>query len=148
MKSYLGILGILLCGLSSVSCADEEPSLEESVDALFDERKTQLQYICNNCDGGTDLAPQSACEGVAGYPGPGLRRCYVYAFERHEEAGLEWLQCMQPIMEEHTTCVELKLDCSNPSSLDGCQKDIDAGTVSCGKLPPAIFNALEDCEDV
>ena len=146
MRLYVGVLGILLSGLSASACADEQ-SVDELVDAMIDAQNQQVRYICSNCYDELGLASQSACEDTAGYIGPSLRRCYIDAFERDEEAGIKYLECAQPILDEYTTCVESKLDCSNGNSLDGCDNDLDVGSESCGDLPPAIKNALDDCDD-
>lgn len=137
------LLGSLLA-LSSLACAEKEAPISELVDALVDEGNGQATIICD-CFAELGYASATECETEFGFVGPSLRRCIIEAYEQDEDAARDYLECLQPLSEEYTTCANTRLDCSDFTTLDVCNTDYDLGLAECIQPPQSIVRDIELC---
>ena len=129
--------------LSSFACAKEEP-ISDLVDKVIDELKAQATIICD-CHEQLGYASISECETAYGYIGPAQRRCVIEAYQQDESAARDYAECVTPLEQEYTACANMRLDCSDLTSLDPCGDDYQVGLDQCIQLPQSIVRDLEAC---
>lgn len=137
------LLGSLLA-LSSLACAEKDQPISELVDAAVDEVNNQATIICD-CFAELGYASTTECETAVGFVGPSQRRCVIDAYAQDEGAAREFLGCIQPLEEEYTACADMRLDCSDFTTLDACNTDYQVGYDECIQLPQSIVRDLEAC---
>jgi hypothetical protein len=137
------LLGSLLA-LSSLACAEKETPISELVAAAIVEGNEQAAIFCD-CFAELGFASATECETALGFIGPSQERCVTEAYEINEAASREYLECIRPLQEEYTACINSMLDCSVAGSVDACNNDLDIGVDECIVLPMDVQRDLDLC---
>jgi hypothetical protein len=130
---------------SSIACNEEE-SLSESVRSFNDELAAQAQIWCE-CHEMFGYDSTNDCMNSYAPLGPSQERCLEEALSRDEGSARAWLECVLPLEEEYTTCLNAQLVC-DPDEIDGvdrCADDYNVGREECIELPVAVDRAIDDC---
>lgn len=99
-----------------------------------------------NLDRGDGQAYESrqACENDAAVL-PSLRQCIKDAAARNEAESRAFMDCIQPLENNYTACINERLTCDDPSALDVCLEDYEIGFNRCDPLPADVERGFEDC---
>jgi hypothetical protein len=130
--------------LSSLACAEKETPISELVDAAVVEGNMQIDVFCD-CFAEFGYASASECESDLGFIGPSQQNCVVEAYEQDEASARSYLECVQPLQENYTACINERLVCSDPTTVDVCNTDFEVGIDNCITLPESINRDLEAC---
>ncbi|MEM9458800.1 MAG: hypothetical protein AAGF11_31775 [Myxococcota bacterium] len=138
-----------LC-LLALACNGDDASPEQRVERLVDDAVTELRaQVSVECDCWADFGhtSRSNCENNALAIGPSEVRCTKEAYAQEPDIALDYLNCVVPLEREYTTCINQRLDCSDPNSQDPCLDDYRIGMDSCIVLPPTITRDLDICTE-
>lgn len=141
-------ISLSLTALAAFGCADTPPEeqLVDRIDVYVDQLNEQAIVFCD-CFDEAGHENRSDCQEANGEILPSKRRCYDDAFVRDIGATNTWLDCLQPLEDEFTSCLNTKLICSDlGNSATACVDDYGTGRKNCIELPASIERALEDCE--
>jgi hypothetical protein len=122
----------------SIVTACDEP-VENKVDALIEQYERQQIMYCD-CE-----EDRSSCEQDAAIL-PAQRRCVADAFARDEAASAQYLDCVLPLKEELTACIDSRLVCDDSYGEEQCYDDWEIGFLRCAALPSTVKRALDECE--
>lgn len=135
----------------SAGCAEDDPQdvLRGDIDAYVTELNAQVDVTCDCSDeftfDGVTFDDKAACKTGLGEVLPARRRCIDDAFNQDVAASQSWIDCVLPLMQELTTCLNTKLSCDDPSSIAACGDDFELGEDNCIGLPNSVQRDQEDC---
>ncbi|MCA9705938.1 MAG: hypothetical protein KDK70_08835 [Myxococcales bacterium] len=138
------MLGLLVTGCAESDEADPASRVEGLVDRQVDELHQQSAVLCD-CWSDFGFESRSGCEGEVLAIGPAQVRCLKDAFTQDPEVSLDYLECIVPLEQEYTACIDQRLECSDSSASDACIEDYSVGLDACIGLPSAITRDLDAC---
>ncbi len=144
----LMIISSLLVTALACSANDEEPAerVAALVDSNVDEQNLQAEVFCD-CWDEVGFESRSDCNDSLLYIGPSQVRCMKDAFSQDLETAQDYLECIVPLEQEYTACVNSRLECDDYDSGDGCAEDYAVGLDTCIGLPPTITRDLDACTE-
>lgn len=118
-------------------------SVNSLLNKLEDEGEKSIDLACS-C---TNIFPDRAqCEAsFSTYFEVFDNECAQDALEEDKEAAKETLNCMLDGAKEYNRCLEDKLDCNDPTSVQSCNGNFTEG---CPELPESVQIRLQACFDV
>ncbi len=131
---WLVLLVLAGCGVSS----------NELVESSIGEINAQIDVACD-CYAELTYPSRSACEDDLGFIGPSRERCVKDAYADDEASSQAHLECVLPLLEEYTECVNDRVTCSDLRELIPCNEDYDLGLRSCPEVPTNVQRDLDDC---
>ena len=149
--SRIAVAVCLTAAVTSTSGCVDEQSLDSLVEDFIAERNGQISTICD-CYRDWGMSSRVDCErileessGLASL-GPSSRRCLVDAYGRDESASRQYLECIVPLQEEYTDCLDKRLICADPEpAFANCARDYDVGRERCIELPTTVGRAVSEC---
>lgn len=147
MKRPLSFLSALVL-LPALACTVEEAAPEERVGSLVDQQveeiNEQSEVFCD-CWEDYGYRSRSECNDDAFVLGPSQVRCIKDAYAQDPQVAVDYLECIVPLEQEYTACVNQRLECSDGLSTDPCGEDFSVGHDNCIGLPSAITRDLDTC---
>lgn len=118
-------------------------SVNSLLNKLEDESEKSIDLACS-C---SNIFPDRAqCEAsLSAYVLVFNTECAENALEEDKEAAKETLNCMLDGAKEYNRCLEDKLDCNDPNSIQSCNGNFTEG---CPELPESVQTRLQACFDV
>jgi len=140
---HLVRLAMVCVGLGACG-SEEDASIDDLVDALIDDSNLRAEEICD-CSVALGYTSRAECVDDFGYLGPSRRRCIKEAYAKDEAASRQYLECLLPLSQELSSCVNERLVCTDFSSVAVCLDDYDVGWESCIGLPGSVARELASC---
>lgn len=137
------IVAIPCLALFSVTC--EPVRLEDRVDDWLDEANRQSDIVCD-CYAQLDWTTRVECRFGLGYTDPNQRDCFVDVLAADRELSLHFLDCVVPLAEEVTDCLEQRIDCAAVERLESCFDAVEMRYEGClSRLPASIDAGMTAC---
>lgn len=122
-----------------------DASVAALIDDAIEQSNDNIEIVCD-CWDEAGFTSRGAC--LEDQILPAQRRCVEDAYARDAAASRLYLECVVPLMRELGTCLDARLDCVDPSTVDACFADFDLGRESCVQVPLSVQRALDDCNPV
>jgi hypothetical protein len=133
----------LLIAISAGCKPSDDEQLTENLDAYVAEFNEQVAVQCD-CWQELGYATQMACTDTGILPS--RRRCVEDAFAEDVTASNTWMDCVLPLQEEYTTCINDRITCDNfQASRQPCDDDYNLGYMECVGLPMSVQRDYDNC---
>lgn len=121
---------------------DDDDFVRRLIQDSIDEENRGIDVVCDCWD---EAGFESRGDCTEDQILPAQQRCIEDAFLRDAEASKLYLECIVPLQQELTSCLNRKLECNEPDQADPCFADFDLGAKECIELPNSVQRGLNDC---
>lgn len=136
-------LAMICVGLGACG-SEDDVGTDELLDTLIDDSNVRAEEVCD-CSAELGYTSRAECIDDFGYLGPSRRRCIKDAYAKDEAASRQYLECVLPLSQELSRCVNERLVCNDFSSIGACLDDYDLGWTNCIGLPASVARELASC---
>jgi hypothetical protein len=133
----LGMLSAWLLGM--FACGDDEGDLGQKFDS-FVQTNGLLERTSCQCEGDTTCDDDESRELAAG------RACIVHTLGTDPTAANAFLDCINGAVDTALSCLRAPSVCSSEPLRDACDERFEDQVDDVCWLPPALEEALDDCE--
>lgn len=134
---------VLVLALGAVAACSQPPDISATLERYGSHLSSVYTESCN-CPEELGYSSLSECSEALGFVGDDELRCLEDASVGYESEVQSYLDCANPVLEEHFTCLAANESCGE-GVYELCVMAYDDGVAGCPALPTAVGVEFAAC---